>query len=208
MNASVGPLTECPATSGLTAITGPLLARTASRRPGSASSGPIEITGFDGPITTASAAAIASSVSAVGVAFCDPLELDRLDRALTLVDDQELLQAATALRRGDEGPHRLLAHRQHPRCYAERPPDLRLRCGQRAALGHELSPVDRGGEVEVGEAEPPRRAELDESFVDREAVVLEAPAALLVDRVGEPVRDEVGVDADVEAVHRRRRRPC
>ena len=58
-NATVGPFNERPPTNGLTATTGAGAARSASRIPGSARIGPIEMTGFDGPITIASASAIA-----------------------------------------------------------------------------------------------------------------------------------------------------
>ena len=54
----------------------------ASRIPAVARIGPIEITGFEGPTITASAAAIASSTSGVGVAASMPDELDPLDRRL------------------------------------------------------------------------------------------------------------------------------
>ena len=50
MNFSVGPLTARPATNGLTATTGAPAAAIASRIPGTARIGPIEITGFEGPI--------------------------------------------------------------------------------------------------------------------------------------------------------------
>ena len=65
-NAAVGPLSTSPPTKGLTATTGAEVATSASCIPGSARIGPMEITGFEGPITTASAEAIASSTSGVG----------------------------------------------------------------------------------------------------------------------------------------------
>ena len=68
MKGSVGPFTVRPPTKGLTATTGAAAARSASRIPGTARIGPIEITGFEGPITIASAPAIASSTSGVGLA--------------------------------------------------------------------------------------------------------------------------------------------
>ena len=59
-------MTTAPPTSGLTATTAAGDAPRASRIPGTARMGPIEITGFDGPITIARAAAIASSTSGAG----------------------------------------------------------------------------------------------------------------------------------------------
>ena len=72
MNAAVGPLSTSPPTSGETATTGAGAAASASRSPGTASIGPIEITGFDGPITIARADASASSTSGVTVASAAP----------------------------------------------------------------------------------------------------------------------------------------
>ena len=83
-NSSVGPLTARPPTNGLTATTGAVRPATASRMPGSARIGPIEITGFDGPITIASASASAASTSGVGRARSMPAQLHALDRARAL----------------------------------------------------------------------------------------------------------------------------
>src|SRR5918995_387483 len=68
MKMSVGPLTTRPATNGLTATTGAADAAIASRSAEIARIGPIEITGFDGPITIASAGPIAAITSGVGLA--------------------------------------------------------------------------------------------------------------------------------------------
>ena len=80
MKMSVGPLSTAPCTSGETATTGASVARSASAIPPTARIGPIEITGFDGPITTALALAIASSTSGDGVAGPAPEHLDALHR--------------------------------------------------------------------------------------------------------------------------------
>src|SRR6185436_13448811 len=77
--------------------------------------------------------------------------------------------------------------------------DLRLGIGQAPALVEELAPVEAGGEVAVGETEPARRPEPAQPLEDREAVVLQAPAALLVDFAAQPVGDEVGIGGDVDA---------
>ena len=61
MNASVGPFSERPPTSGLTATTGASASLSASRMPGTARIGPMLAIGFDGPITIASASASARS---------------------------------------------------------------------------------------------------------------------------------------------------
>ena len=162
--------------------------------------GPIEITGFEGPITIASAAAIASRTSGVGAALGDPLDLDRLDLGLGVLGDQELLQAAPALGGLDLGAHRLLAHRQHR---APSTPSARAICAcaavRRPPSAMNSRAVEAGGEVAVGEPEPVGRPELDQAVEDGEGVVLDAPAALLVDLAAEPVGDQVGVGGDVDA---------
>ncbi len=65
MNASVGPFSEWPPTSGLTATTGAAASASASRIPGTASIGPMLATGFEGPIRIASAARSATLTSGV-----------------------------------------------------------------------------------------------------------------------------------------------
>ena len=73
MNSAVGPLSTAPPTMGETARTGAGASMSASQRPGSSRIGPIEITGFDGPMMIARALAIASSTSALGLASSIPI---------------------------------------------------------------------------------------------------------------------------------------
>ena len=80
----------------------------------------------------------------------------------------------------------------------ERPRDLGLCVGAAAALGDELAPVQAGREVAVGEAEPVGRPEPDQAVEDGERVVLDSPAALLVDLAGQPVGDQVRIRGDVD----------
>ena len=72
MNAAVGPLTTSPFTSGLTATTGASAWVRAFRMPSTARIGPIEMTGFEGPITIACAVVIAVRTSGVGRALRAP----------------------------------------------------------------------------------------------------------------------------------------
>ena len=85
------------------------------------------ITGFEGPITIASAARSASQHLGRRRGLGDPLDLDPLDLGgSTAVDDQVLLQAAPAGRRSCTLVRTgVLAHRQHPR----RDPERRGRSG-------------------------------------------------------------------------------
>ncbi len=96
MNASVGPLIARPATNGLTATTGAGESAIASRMPGTARIGPIEITGLEGPITIRSD--LRKRCEDFGRRACvgQALDLDALDRRLALVEDQELLKPAPA----------------------------------------------------------------------------------------------------------------
>ena len=68
----MGPFSDRPPTNGLTATTGAGAPATASRIPGSARIGPIEMTGFDGPITIRSQEASAARTSSVGRARSTP----------------------------------------------------------------------------------------------------------------------------------------
>ncbi len=200
-NASVGPLTARPPTSGLTAITGASAAAIASRIPGTARIGPIEITGFEGPMTIVRRGGDRREDLGRRGRGRDPVELDALDRRLAVVEDQELLQPAAPRGGQDAGADRLFAHGQHRRRDAERACDLCLRRGERAALGRgsgcgrcRWRGRDRRARTSPG------APSCDEALVHGEGVVADAPAAFLVDRVGEPVGDEVGVGADEEAM--------
>ncbi len=128
------------------------------------------ITGLEGPMTI---------VSRLGV--LDPLQLDAEDVRLAAVDDQVLLQVAPPRRGQDLGTDRRVRHRQDPCLDPERARDLRLGVGRAPALLDELAPVEAGGEVAVGEAEPARGAEPLQPLAHGEGVVANAPAALLVD---------------------------
>ena len=72
MSRSAGPLTVAPWMIGLTPTTRPRRARRASRTPGRARIGPMEITGFDGQRRMASASARASSTAGPGRAPAAP----------------------------------------------------------------------------------------------------------------------------------------
>ena len=72
MNCSVGPLSDRPPTSGLTATTGAFAAISDSLIPGTERIGPTLAIGFEGPITIASAASIARSTSGVIRALSTP----------------------------------------------------------------------------------------------------------------------------------------
>ena len=79
MNRSVGPLSTEPRTSGETATTGAAAARSASAIPPTRRIGPIEITGFDGPITIACAPLqrlqhLGRRLRRLGAADLDPLD--------------------------------------------------------------------------------------------------------------------------------------
>ena len=89
--------------------------------------------------------------------------------------------------------------RQHARRDAERPRQLRERLGQPRALAEPPRPLQADREVAVAEVEPDVLAERAQGVHHHEGVVAQAPAAL-VDAIGQPVEDEVGVGRDVAAV--------
>ena len=97
------------------------------------------------------------------------------------------------------GAHRRVGHRQDPGADAERRRQLGQRLGQSRALREELGATHADRQIAIAEVEPHLDAELAQPVHDRERVAAQAPAAL-VDAVGEPERDEVGVGRDVGAV--------
>ena len=168
--------------------------------PGTARIGPIEITGFDGPITIARAPEIASSTSADGAASLDPVEGDVVDGPCGALADHELLESVPVAARPHARADRLVAHRQDARADADRAPraarapaSARAR-GEHAgarSMHHARSRSPRLNQTSV--------AELAQAVHHGERVALDSPAAR-VDAVGEPERDEVGVGGDVRAV--------
>ena len=133
----------------------------ASRTPGTARIGPMLITGLEGPMTIASASRRAASDLRGRAAASDPLELDPSHLGLAAVDDQVLLQAAPGRRRCGpaSGPAASLIGRT-----LRRDPEAAgdLAPGRRSCVppsARNWRPVEAGGEVAVGEAEPVRGAE-------------------------------------------------
>ena len=187
-NASVGPLSTSPPTTGLTATTG---ARTsASARRSRSRIGPIEITGLLGPTITARACASAASTSRRRRGGAPPPRRCRkrhlVHRPAAALADQELLQRASRRRRCGRA---LVAHRQH-RSASRR---SRPQSSRSAAVGVMPSSSIRRAlqaprEVAVAELEPDVDPERAQRLHDREAVAAQAPAAL-VDAVGEPEGD-------------------
>ena len=129
----------------------------------------------------------------------DAPELDVLDRAGRALADHELLERVPGPARLDVRADGLVAHRQHLRLDAQRRAGLVDRLGQPGALGEPAGAAHAQREVAVAEVEPDVVAELAQAVHDVEGVAGQAPAAL-VDAVGEPEGDEVGVGGDVGAV--------
>ena len=125
--------------------------------------------------------------------------LDVLDRALGAVADHELLEGALAAGGRDPRAQRVVGRDEHARRHAERAPQVVDRLRQPRAVGEPHRAVQADRQVAVAEVEPDVLAERAQLVHRRERVAGEAPAAL-VDRVGEPERDEIRVGADVRAV--------
>ena len=135
------------------------------------------ITGLEGPITIASAMRSASSTSGGRLRLLDPLQLDavhlrlrRRRRSGTPAGRAGPAAVSTLVRTG--ASHIGSTRASTPSAAG----DLRLGVGRPPALVEELAPVEAGGEVAVGEAEPVRRAELGQPLEDGEAVVADAPS--------------------------------
>ena len=84
---------------GLTPTTRSRRATSASRTPGTARIGPIEITGLLGHTSTVSAPAIASSTPGAGAASSAPVEVHAHDRGLAALAHEPLLHRELARRR-------------------------------------------------------------------------------------------------------------
>ena len=171
----------------------------ASRTPGTARIGPIEITGFDGPITISVRTLERFEHLDGRTRGLDAAQLDVLDGPGRALADHELLERVPGPARLHVRPDGLVAHRQHLRSYGERRAGLVDRLGQPGALGEPAGAAHAQREVSVAEVEPDVVAQLAQAVHHVEGVAGQAPAAL-VDAVGEPEGDEVGVGRDVRAV--------
>ena len=199
MNASVGPFSDLPPINGLTATIGASAASSASRMPGTARIGPMLATGLDGPITISSAISIARPTSSVIGGVVGAAKLDPFERRLGVLEDQVLLEVPPLALRLHVGLDGLVAHRQDERVEPERGRDLARDAGQPVALVQQRRSQQAGGEILVAELEPVGRADPDQLLEGVVRVVADSVAALLVDHVGEPVGDQVGVGGDVQA---------
>ena len=126
MRRSAGPFTGAPPTMGLTAITRSRRATSASRTPGTARIGPIEITGFDGQITMVSAVRSASSTPGRRMRVLGAVEADRHDRRLGALAHEprlhrELLGVAAVAPDSDARAHPVVGHRDEPQARGPTP---------------------------------------------------------------------------------------
>ncbi len=140
--------------------------------PGTARIGAIEASGLDGPMTIAFAPSMAASARALGCGLLGAAELEALHESLCTLANHELLEGVPAARRANPGAHRIVAHRQYPRAYADRfvQPLDRRRGGR--SLGEHPGPLKTPGEVAVAEVEPHLGAERSQPIHHREGVSL------------------------------------
>ena len=132
--------------------------RSASRIPGSASIGPIEMTGFDGPITIASASAIACSTASDGGARSRPRSSTASIGPSARSTIMNSWKGSVRPRAPTQVETGCVAHRQHARAHAHRVHDRLVRLGERCARAQALGSQQAHREVAVAEAEPVRRA--------------------------------------------------
>ena len=181
-------------------------AATASRMPRTARIGPIETTGFEGQITTASADPIASSTPGAGDAADDPFEADRLHVVAGAAPDPVLLEVQIELvpRGHDVEPRldRAVRHRQDRDLDLEPRGDPRGHLRQRQAVRQRSCAEQVRRQVEVAEPEPRGVGVEGRELLGRsEGLASPAPPPLPIERVAEPVRDRVEVGTHAEAVH-------
>ena len=144
------------------------------------------MTGLEGPITIARAAAIASSASGAGRAAATPSNSTPSTGAARASAYQVLLQRPPATGVANSRAHLVVAHREHAAGDAERLAQDAERLRQPRALGQPRRALHAHSEVAVAEVEPHVLAQLSQALHHLEGVVAQAPAAL-VDAVGQPV---------------------
>ena len=159
MNASVGPLSTCPPTSGETATTGAGQPRSASRIPGTARIGPIEMTGFDGPTITARARRARPRPPALGAAASAPRNATSStgpaapSRIMNAWNGRHAPRALTHVRTGASAIGSTRAGTPSARRSSS------IAVGERRALGQPPRPREADREVLVAEVEPDVLAE-------------------------------------------------
>ena len=185
-----------PATIGDTATTSARRAASASRTPGTRSTGSIESSGFDGATTTRSAAAIASITPGAGRGARRALDADAGDRDAVAAPHEVLLEGHRALGGVEDRRERVVGRRQEGRAHPEAPGDLGGDDGLGRALGEPVGAVQVGREVPVAEREPVRAAQVGQGVARDPGLAGPAPAGGRVDQAGQRVGHGVEVRAD------------
>ena len=159
------------------------------------------MTGFDGPITIARAPRSPRRRSG-GPRLSGAVEAHVLDRPLSGAADEELLQGPPSARGAHVRADGVVAHREHPT--APRPSRRRAQRASRSG-GRPAGAARAGGGADPSaRSRSPRLNQTSTPSSRRPSMTAnvspsQAPAAL-VDPVGQPVGDEVGVGRDVRAV--------
>ena len=151
----------------------------------------MEISGLEGPIRIVPAVARASSTAGLGAPVGLP-DLEPLDRPGGSVADHELLKGAPAVGCPHPGADLIVTGRQHRRPQADCRTQRRERLRRGVARTEHPGPLQAPCEVAVAEVEPHLDPERSQGIHDGEAVIAQAPAAL-IDQAGEPEADEVRV---------------
>ena len=157
------------------------------------------MTGFDGPITIASAVAIACRYFRGGAGGTRAVEVDVLNRPGPAGPDHELLERPPAFAGHHAGPDGEVGHRQDPAGRVQCVGDRGVGIGESLALLEPAGALDPDRQILVAEVEPHVDRQALEAVHHVEGVAGDAPAAL-VDPIGEPERDQVGVGRHVRAV--------
>ena len=157
---SAGPFSAAPAMIGDTATTSARRAATASRTPGTASTGSIDTIGFDGAITTASASAMRLEHAGRRAGGLGAVEAHRRRRRTSCWRCTKYSwkpispSPATVTRVCSRSSVTGSSRRPRPQAVG----DLGGHLGQRRAGAQAVGAVQVGGEVAVAEVEPRARA--------------------------------------------------
>ena len=185
------------------------LARAPRARRAAPGSGRSRRPGCSGRQTIVRAPRSASSTPGPGLALRGRRQVDALHVVGRAVAHQVLLEVdATAAAELDERRAGILGHREDARRHAERAANLVGDLGEPGPGGEPQRAVLAGGEVAVAEPEPGLVAQRAERLDQREAVALEAVAALAVDADPRACRSRCRDPARRGRRRRRDRRRC
>ena len=191
---------------GDTATTSSRRAGDRARTPGTARTGAIDTSGFEGAMTTTSAAAMASRTPGAGRGVAGAGEAHPGDRDVVVALHEVLLEAHLALgvgvAHGDHRPQGVVGGREQAQTETPGGRDL-VGDGRQGRAGRQpAGAVEVRSEVAIAELEPGVTSVATDGRHRLPRLVPQTPAGVGIDLPGEGVGDGVDVGADVQPVQR------